>query len=225
MLPRVVLHNAVSLDGHNDGFPVDMGQFYGVAARWKENATLVGSETILKGTEAIGVPPEDETAFEPPVRNPRDKRPLLAIADSGGRVRCWHMLRQAPYWRDCVALCSRKTPRDYLDYLKKRHIHALIVGEKHVDLRQALRRLNTRFGVKVVRVDAGGTLNGLLLQAGLVNEISLVVHPVLVGGTTPHPFVSGPDLVSPQAGISLRLSRAEKLKGGLLWLRYTVSRP
>ena len=33
----------------------------------------------------------------------------------------------------------------------------------------------------VVRVDSGGALNGALLRAGLVDEISLLVHPVLVG--------------------------------------------
>jgi 2,5-diamino-6-(ribosylamino)-4(3H)-pyrimidinone 5'-phosphate reductase len=33
----------------------------------------------------------------------------------------------------------------------------------------------------VVRVDSGGALNGALLRAGLVDELSLLVHPVLVG--------------------------------------------
>ena len=32
-----------------------------------------------------------------------------------------------------------------------------------------------------MRVDSGGALNGALLRAGLVDEISLLVHPVLVG--------------------------------------------
>ena len=32
-----------------------------------------------------------------------------------------------------------------------------------------------------MRVDSGGALNGALLRAGLVDELSLLVHPVLVG--------------------------------------------
>ena len=34
---------------------------------------------------------------------------------------------------------------------------------------------------RVVRVDSGGGLNGALLQAGPVDEVSLLVHPCLVG--------------------------------------------
>lgn len=31
MLPRVILHNAISLDGKNEGFEPDLGQYYGLA--------------------------------------------------------------------------------------------------------------------------------------------------------------------------------------------------
>jgi 2,5-diamino-6-(ribosylamino)-4(3H)-pyrimidinone 5'-phosphate reductase len=80
MLPRVIVFNAVSLDGRTTGFPVDLGQFYGLASHWKEDATLVGAGTVLaSGAE---VPPEDESAFAPPRVDPGDTRPLLVIPDS-----------------------------------------------------------------------------------------------------------------------------------------------
>ncbi|MEO0433105.1 MAG: dihydrofolate reductase family protein, partial [Cyanobacteria bacterium J06656_5] len=50
------------------------------------------------------------------------------------------------------------------------------------------------FGVTVVRVDSGGTLNGVLLRAGLVDELHLLVHPTLVGGTSQKTFFN--DLTS-----------------------------
>ena len=46
MLPRVILHNAISLDGRIDGFPIDLQQYYELTATWKEDATLAGSETF-----------------------------------------------------------------------------------------------------------------------------------------------------------------------------------
>lgn len=51
MLPKVILHNAVSLDGRIDGFPLDLYQYYKLAASWKEDATLAGSDTFLKAAE------------------------------------------------------------------------------------------------------------------------------------------------------------------------------
>jgi len=231
MLPRVILHNAVSLDGRIKGFPIDLYQYYELALTWKEDATLAGSETFLSA--AGEAPPEDDSALLLPEVDPDDRRPLLVIPDSRGRIRTWHYLRSLPYWRHFVALCTGRTPSDYLDYLKKRHVDCIMAGEDHVDLREALRELNNRYGVKVVRVDAGGTLNGLLLRQGLVSELSLLIYPSLVGGETESSIFRASDLLAATAAqiaagagsegaISLELMETKKLNGDVMWLRYEV---
>ncbi|MDD4447861.1 MAG: RibD family protein, partial [Methanothrix sp.] len=214
MMPRVILHNAVSLDGKIDGFPVDLYQYYELVATWKEDATLAGSDTFLKA--ASEAPPEDESALLPPKIDPNDRRPLLVVPDSRGRIRTWHYLRSLPYWRGFVALCSQSTPQEYLHYLKERHIDCIIAGEDHVDLRAALQEMNSRYGVLVVRVDAGGTLNGLLLRKGLVAEVSLLIYPSLVGGEKQSGIFVAPDLAaaedqpeSQKKVISLKLMKVE----------------
>lgn len=222
MLPRVILHNAVSVDGRVDWFMPDIGLFYELAGTWKEEATLAGSETICKPPEPI--PPEDERAFQPPVVAPDDQRPLLVVPDSRGRVRHWHALRQAGFWRDFVALVSRATSPDYLDYLAKRHVKWIMAGDDHVDLRAALEELNAHYGAKVVRVDSGGTLNGALLRAGLAHEISVLIHPHLVGGFSPASLFRAPDLASSDGVIALKLTHVERLKNDIVWLRYEVER-
>lgn len=226
MLPRVILHNAVSLDGKTDGFPIDLYQYYELVATWKEDATLAGSDTFLSAAKEA--PPEDEKALNPPMMDPEDRRPLLAIPDSRGRIRTWHYLRSLPYWRGFVALCSQSTPKDYLHYLKERHIDCIIAGKDHVDLRVALLEMNSRYGVKVVRVDAGGTLNGLLLRQGLVAEVSLLVYPSLVGEEKQKGIFAAPrlpDANSPadqKNSIPLKLLQVQQLKGEVVWLRYEV---
>ncbi len=222
MLPRVILHNVVSVDGRIDWFTPDIGQFYELAARWKEDATLAGSETLLNIYPEEEVSEESEEAFEPSEKDPADPRPLLVVPDSRGRLRNWHLLRKEPYWRDMVALCSHSTPRSYLNYLKEEHLDCIIAGDDHVDLRVALEELNTRYGVKLVRVDSGGTLNGALLRAGLVDEVSVLINPSMVGGTTPRSIFRAPDLTSPEDVIKLDLTHIEKLKGDVVWLRYEV---
>jgi 2,5-diamino-6-(ribosylamino)-4(3H)-pyrimidinone 5'-phosphate reductase len=229
MLPRVILHNAVSLDGKIEGFPIDLQQYYELIAIWKEDATLAGSETFLRASNEA--PPEDEVALIPTRADPGDQRPILVVPDSRGRIRIWHYLRSLPYWRHFVALCSKSTPQDYLKYLKERCIDYIITGEDHVDLRAALEELYSRYNIKTVRVDSGGTLNGLLLRQGLVNEVSVLIYPSLVGGETVSSIyraqdlltVSNADLASGAEGtIPLRLMAAEKLKGDVMWLRYEV---
>jgi 2,5-diamino-6-(ribosylamino)-4(3H)-pyrimidinone 5'-phosphate reductase len=228
MLPRVILHNAVSLDGRIDDFAVDLAQFYELTTRWKEDASLAGADTILKAAKSAPAEDESASAFwpSPDGSGPgsEDPRPLLVIPDSRGRVRCWHFLKTWPYWRGFVALCSKKTPQDYLDYLEKRNISCIVTGEDRVDLSAALEELNHRFGVKVVRADSGGKLNGALLRAGLADEVSLLIYPSLVGGETERSMFHAPNLASSEGTVSLKLKNIETLKDGAVWLLYDISK-
>jgi len=189
MLPRVVIHNAVSLDGSIRLRSPDLETYYGLAPIWKEDATLAGSGTILAGEEEA--PPEGAGHVGPWKVDPRDRRPLLVVPDSRGRIRFWHHLRRAGYWRDIVVLCSRSTPASYLEHLRERRIDCIVAGDRKVDLRE-----------------------------GLVDEVSLLVHPELVGGARPETFFSGPPV--PEASGRLRLFKVQRVKGGLVWLRYRV---
>jgi 2,5-diamino-6-(ribosylamino)-4(3H)-pyrimidinone 5'-phosphate reductase len=65
-------------------------------------------------------------------------------------------------------------------------------------------------------VDSGGKLTGALLRRGLVDELSLLVHPVIAGSATRwHAPVPPPTL-------ALRRVAAEPVGDGLVWLRYLV---
>lgn len=219
MIPKVILYSAVSLDGRTTGFSVDMGLFYSLAPQWGEDASLVGCDTLLSAPEDI---PEDDGA-EVPVVPPGadDSRPILVVPDSRGRLKSWHYWREQPYWRDFVSLCTRSTPSEHVEYLKRKGIKRITTGTEHVDYRKTLEELNGQFGTTVVRVDSGGTLNGLLLRAGLVDEIHLLVHPTLVGGIQQETFFRDP---SPEQAdeIPLRFLRSELHSKTCLLLSYAV---
>jgi 2,5-diamino-6-(ribosylamino)-4(3H)-pyrimidinone 5'-phosphate reductase len=224
MLPRVILHTATSLDGRITNFPADLDLYYGLAARWNPDAILFGSETVLaavRADPALEVPPEHEEMFTPP-KDAEDSRPLLVIADSRGRVRCWDAIRKWPYMRDVLALCSTSTPPEYLSYLKDRRIGTIVAGDDHIDMRVALESLNRKYGVKVMRVDSGGTLNSVFLHAGLVDEVSVLIHPFIAGGKA-DPTMSDPLKAGiPELQVPLRLQSTEVLGDGIVWARYAV---
>jgi 2,5-diamino-6-(ribosylamino)-4(3H)-pyrimidinone 5'-phosphate reductase len=220
MKPRVIIYNAVSLDGRIDWFTPDIGLFYGLTAKWKEDATLAGCDTLLNPHEEI--PAETDADFVPLPPIPGDDRPVLVVPDSRGRLRSWHYWRKQPYWRDFVVLGIDATPPEHLTYLRQRGIKYIASGREQVDFSYALEQLNVRFGVKVVRVDSGGTLNGVLLRSGLVDEVNLLVHPALVGGSTPKSFFRAGDLASADQVISLRLKAVEKQPDDILLLSYEV---
>ena len=223
MLPRVILSNVVSADGRTVGFPADIGLYYDLASRWNVDAHLAGSNTLLSAiSETVE---EGEEAFQPQETDPNDPRPLLAVPDSRGRLRNWHVLRKAGLWRGMVAICSRFTPQSYLDYLKQRHIDCIIAGDDHVNMRAALEELNARYGVEMVHLDSGGVLSGVLLRAGLVDEVNLLIHPCLAGGTAPGTMFHEPDSTTTCYGlINLKLMHLEQMRDEIVWLRYEVVR-
>ncbi len=90
------------------------------------------------------------------------------------------------------------------------------------DISEIARLINSRYGVKVLRADCGGTLNGVLLREGLVDEVSVLLSPCLVGGTEPRSIFIAPELESEEDTIGLRLQRMEKLDGDVVWLFYQV---
>lgn len=229
MLPRVLIHTAVSVDGRTIGFDVDMGQFYGVVADWGADCMLTGADTIVVSPEYVA---DDPSAPAPEV-GPSNAH-LLAVVDSRGRVRNWRTLKgYTQFWRDPLALVSRATPAEYVGEVRRAGCDVLVAGDEHVDLRAALELLAAERGVTRVRVDSGGALSGALLTAGLVHEISLMVYPVLVGGTDEHTFnrrlasVAGAGSEPPQvtASQALRLVDVQRLEGDATRLRYEVAEP
>lgn len=225
MLPRVLIHVAASLDGRIDFIDVDLGLHYGLAARWQPDCMLTGADTILADP---GYAPDDEETGAAGGEQPAaqgdgaEARPRLVVVDSRGRVGNWGALATVPFWRAPTALCSRATPQEYLTYLERRGVQALVAGDERVDLPAALEQLGERFGVRRVEVDSGGALHGALLRAGLVHEVSVLVHPALVGGSSPRWWYPAPDLSGPEGAVPLRLTEIEKVGDDIVWLRYDV---
>jgi 2,5-diamino-6-(ribosylamino)-4(3H)-pyrimidinone 5'-phosphate reductase len=94
-----------------------------------------------------------------------------------------HVLRRSEYCRDVVVLISERTPQDYIQYLEERDYRLIRAGEDFVDYRAAFEHLGSNYDARRVLVDTGPTLGSILLQQGLLNKISLLIHPYIVGQT------------------------------------------
>jgi 2,5-diamino-6-(ribosylamino)-4(3H)-pyrimidinone 5'-phosphate reductase len=198
--PQVVAQVAISVDGRTTGFEVDHARFYALATLWQEDVTLVGADTILAQEQALRSAPHP---------GPRPAGPLLAVVDSRARVREWEALRQLGHWSDVLALYADQTPARSPDS----SIAELVAGYDRVDLVEVLDLLGSRRGAEVVRVDSSGALLAVLLELGLIDEVALLIHPVIVGSGRPWTSTH----------LDLTLANSEQFEGGVVWLRYCVS--
>ncbi|HET6764925.1 MAG TPA: dihydrofolate reductase family protein, partial [Longimicrobiaceae bacterium] len=80
-----------------------------------------------------------------------------------------------------VAIVTERVSDDYLASLRERGVSYVLAGLREVDLPLALEKIAARFGVRTLMLEGGGRINGGMLRAGLVDEVSLLVAPLVDG--------------------------------------------
>lgn len=203
----------MTLDGSLTGFMPDMELHYRLAGDFEPDANLIGSETIIKGQEMFGngIPDEVPEDFNQPERD--SKLPWWVIIDSTGKCKgMLHTCRRVEYCRDVILLVSERTPEDYIRHLEERNYRYIRTDGEKVDLQKALELLAVKYDVKRIVTDTGRVLGNLLLDALLVDEVSLLIHPLIRGKEAYGMFND----VS--AEVNLSLVRAEKFDNGCVWV-------
>ncbi|MCU0462623.1 MAG: dihydrofolate reductase family protein [Bacteroidales bacterium] len=217
MMPELIIHNSISLDGSLTGFMPDMALHYKIAGDYKSDAHLIGSNTIIAGNEMFGdgIPAEEPSDFNQPERNPA--LPWWVIVDSGGRLKgMLHTCRRFEFCRDVIVLLSESTPAEYFGHLRDRNYNFIIAGKEKVDLNMATDRLKENFGISRILTDTGRILGNILINAGMVDEISLLVHPLIVGEKC-YPMFS--DI---NKNTEFKLVKSEKFDNGCVWNVYRL---
>lgn len=121
-----------------------------------------------------------------------------------------------------IAVLTGRASESHKAYLRAKGVSYLIGGRSSINLRGVLGRLRAEFGIKRLLLEGGGRINGTMLKAGLIDELSLLIAPVADGSNgTPTLFDSGEGSRTPD---SLKLLSCKALAGGVVWLRYKVQR-
>ncbi|HEY5971806.1 MAG TPA: bifunctional diaminohydroxyphosphoribosylaminopyrimidine deaminase/5-amino-6-(5-phosphoribosylamino)uracil reductase RibD [Pseudoxanthomonas sp.] len=180
--PWVRVKLATSLDGRTAMANGDSKWISGDASRldvqrWRARAgaILTGSNTVLADDPSLNVRLGDDTLFVPPLRVVLD--PGLATV-ARGKVRD----DSAPTLY--IHAPDTKPPQG-IDVQRA----TVPVQEGGFDLEAVLKLLAAR-GINEVQVEAGATLAGAFLAAGLVDELLLYIAPVLLGERA-RPLFSG----------------------------------
>jgi riboflavin biosynthesis pyrimidine reductase len=123
-----------------------------------------------------------------------------------------------------VLLVSERVGHDYLAHLQDAGVSYLFCGKRDVDVKLSLDKIRRVLGIRRLMLEGGGTFNGAVLDAGVVDEISQVVVPVLDGGRGIATIFDIPGDPPRKASAAVRLDSYRRLRGGVMWLRYRVRR-
>lgn len=221
-MPKLIMHNQVSLDGAVSGFQVDPGLYYSIVNSFNADMYLVGSATARQGIKMFSrnVPVEEPADFEANTENKNQKSPVWIFPDSTGRLEgLLHVYRRYEHCRDVIVLVTVETPKSYISYLEERSYKYYVCGEVKVNYRVAFEKISADFSWETMITDNGGVLSSVLLENGMVDQINLIVSPTLTGKKPPKLFR---ELKLGKRVIKLKPVKAEILESDDILLLFDV---
>jgi 2,5-diamino-6-(ribosylamino)-4(3H)-pyrimidinone 5'-phosphate reductase len=189
--PYVICHMLGSVDGRIRqniwGFKNHHKYFEETAEKIEADAWLVGRVTMQEfcskdtyqlDAKKVEVPKEDFVADQP-------IKVFAVVIDPSGK--CFWDTNMVST-EHVIEVLTEKVSSGYLRHLRSKNVSYIFGGKETLDLELVLEKLYKLFNIQILRIDGGGHVNGSFLNAGLIDEFSLVLAPV-ADGTIGQPTV------------------------------------
>lgn len=231
MNPKIICHIMSSVDGRllterwTEPFNGKskgelMGVYAAIGRKLNADAWMFGKNTLQEGYFPKKFHTSDKTPLAHPIPYLAHKTSsrLFVVIDPDADI----LYESSAVRGDrIVTVLPETAPAAYLEYLQQRDISYLFAGVKGDELNAAMKALAETFGVETLSLQGGGIIDGAFLQAGLIDELSLVIYPGIDGSaSSPSIFEYIGREQAPARGQSLELLSAETVQDVVVWLRY-----
>lgn len=221
---RVVVNVAMSVDGKLATRRREQLRISGTddfdrvdGLRAQVDAVLVGVGTVLADDPSLTV--DDPDRIDARVATGRSRQPARVVADS--RAQTPTDARLLDDDARSFVLTSAAATADAVARLEATGADVVRTGSDRVDLATGLDALEDH-GIDSVLAEGGGELLFSLFEAGLVDELSVYVGSLVIGGRDAPTLADGEGFVDGFPRLDLRA--AERLDDGVI-LRYDVEQP
>lgn len=234
--PYIFCHMMTSLDGKIMGNYMDTPEgtsagdvFYNISfgkdPYYKHQGWLSGRVTTDDNFTFYEKPELDEHAPAVPDSDfVAEKTGMYYVSvDPSGKLG-WKdsTLRYVDTTAHVIEVLTGKATNAYKDFLRKLGISYIIAGEDALDYGLALTKLRELFGIETLMLGGGAALNWSFIQAGLCDEVSVVIAAAADGSPTTQTLFMARDGLSNDAPVGFDLQEVKVMDGGSVWLRYLV---
>ena len=112
-----------------------------------------------------------------------------------------------------IEVLTTRVDERYLGYLQVMEIPYIFAGETEIDVKIALEKLKTLMGIFSLLLEGGSIVNGYFQRAGVIDELSLVVAPIVADAEDKPLFMSG--TIS-----DFELKEIKQNNSSVIWLNY-----
>ncbi|KQS64131.1 riboflavin deaminase [Rhizobium sp. Leaf371] len=193
-----------------------------IHAQHAGNAWMVGRVTMAEMSKAEAHPPAGAVEVQRPHHFARPGASSFAIAlDPGGKL---HFQGDELFGDHIVVLLGPDVPDRHLAELADDGVSYIVSDTKEMDLGAMLALVAQELGITRILLEGGASVNGSMLAAGLVDEISLVIAPALEGRVNSDRVIAfGEEGLAGK--VELSLTSCDVLDHGAIHVRYAVKAP
>ncbi len=221
--PVIICHMMTSVDGRIDCAMTSqlpgVDDYYATLDALQVPTTVSGRVTAeLEMAEPGAFQAKDTTPYgQEGFSKQADAAGYEVVVDTHGKL-LWPDAAgmDKPY----LILTSQQVPQEYLRYLDGQHISWIACGADKIDLTRACEILAEEFGVARMGIVGGPAINTAFLNAGLLDEISILIGAGVNGRREMPSVFDGRAMDYPLT--HLHLTDVQKFDSGAVWLRYTV---
>lgn len=228
--PYIICHILSSLDGKINGpfmaaeaTRALRGEYGRIRREMDADAWLYGTTTVKEFLnfrepaleETNDVPEGDFVAGD-------EMKPYFVALDARGELG-WESGRFANKGRDeahVIEILTETAPLSYRAYLRKRGISYILAGKTELDCKVAMEKLHRLFGIEKLLICGGGAADWTFLNAGMVDELSMVLSPVTDGSSGTASVFAQMPAFSEGKPVEFQLKAVERIGDGGLYLNY-----
>ena len=228
--PKIICHILQSVDGNIDGsffsLPETMPalrEFSRIREKYACDAVISGAVTAseIYANSLADDLPEVPEAYPRTDWQAAKADKYAVIIDGQGTVH-WQsgMVERRGDKMHVVTILQENVSDAYIAHLRQAGVSYVFAGKDSLDLPLAVRKLKEHLGIEKMLLSGGGIVDWAFLQAGLIDEISLVIPSVIDGGTGLASAFDDSAFAANHSPKSLSLIDVQRLDGGCIWLRY-----
>lgn len=226
MKPYIISHMMTSVDGRIDCPMVGQlstDEYYVALEKLGPCSKLSGRVTTALECAAVKTetaPEKGSAVGRESVHVARRSDEYAIVVDTRGKLR-WQAGEADGHPLLCIV--SEQVTESYLETLRLQGISWIATGKECIDLPRAMELLYEHFGVERLAIVGGGHICGGFAEAGLLDEVSVMVAPGIDGREGQTAMFDGIRKADCNP-YKLKLGSVEKWDTDIVWLRYTMKK-
>ena len=179
--------------------------------RATSDAVMVGIGTVLADDPSLTVKSPERRQRR--LRAGLDENPARIVVDSQARTPPTADIFNKGAGRRIIVV-AKAAPADRVRALAEK-AEIIVAGEASVDLREMAAQLKRR-GIGRLMVEGGATLNYAMMSGRLVDELSVFVGGLIIGGRDAPTLMDGAGVAERSEAVGLKLARCEPMDEGIV---------